>query len=121
VGILVAATSKRGVIGEGEHGGSWNFDLSSQHFGGAVVAEVDARTAIEPHIRRASLAASVAIAEGWPRVGVGQGVNQSDLGLWIGLVIAFAHGFASSSRASMAGAPALLLRKDVKGGNCRMR
>src|SRR5262249_47814618 len=34
----------------------WNFDLSSQHFGGAVVAEVDARTAIEPRIRRASLA-----------------------------------------------------------------
>ena len=57
------------------------------------VAEVDARTAIEPHIRRASLAASVAIAERWPQVGVGQGVNQCDLGLWIGLVIGFAHGF----------------------------
>jgi hypothetical protein len=53
--------SKRGVIGEGEHGGSWLFELSSQHFGVAVVAEVvDVGRTIEPHVRRASLAASVA-------------------------------------------------------------
>ena len=83
----------------------WNFDLSTQHFGGAVVAEVDARTTIEPQVRRAGLAASVAIAEGWPRVGVGQGVNQSDLGLRIDLIVAFAHGFASIGEGEHGGAP----------------
>jgi hypothetical protein len=57
-----------------------------------VVAEVvDVRHTSEPHIRHTSFAAPVAVAEGRPRVGV----RQSDLGLGIGLVVAFAHGFAS--------------------------